>query len=363
LTTFRAQDVAAQAGLANKPDSIANKPDKSDRKSVSLQEARQLRNAPPPYPFGWFVVALCRELGKGEVLTRQFMDREIVIYRTESGVVCAAEAYCPHLGAHLGHGGKVLGEELRCPLHRFRFAVNGSCVYSPTGTPPPAARLGLLEVREIHGAIFVWHGPAGVVPWEIERLDGDDSDWHDLGHSFRRVHNHPQELAENAIDITHLSALHEFGNVRLVEPATFDGPRLRVRYTLTQPTPWKSGVNVEMLIRADGLGFAVNEVEVGHWSMRLFGFTTPVGERETNHYLFVSVRKRGRSLAGKAMWRVIEKAAGPVILHGMISQVKQDESIWNYKKYLRRPAVAEGDGPIHAYRKWASQFYPEGADW
>lgn len=356
MTTFKAQGAEAPSGLANRPDNTA-------RKSMSLHEARQLQDAPPPYPFGWYVAALCRELGKGKVLTRQFMDREIVIYRTESGVVCAAEAYCPHLGAHLGHGGKVLGEELRCPLHRFRFAVNGSCVYSPTGAPPPAARLGLLEVREIHGAIFVWHGPAGQVPWEIEPLDGDDSDWHNLGHSVRRVHNHPQELAENAIDITHLSALHEFGNVKAVGTPTFDGPRLRARYTLTQPTPWKSGVNVEMLIRADGLGFAVNEVEVGKWSMRLFGFTTPVGERETTHYLCVSVRKRGRSLAGKAMWRAIEKAAGPVILHGMVSQVKQDESIWNYKKYLRRPAVAEGDGPIHAYRKWASQFYPEGAAW
>jgi hypothetical protein len=119
-----------------------------------------------------------------------------------------------------------------------------------------------------------------------------------------------------------------------------------------------------MLIRVDGLGFAVNEVEVpGGWSLRLFGFTTPVGERETTHYLCVSVRKRGRSVAGKAMWRCIEKAAGPVILRGMVGQVKQDESIWNYKKYLRRPAIAEGDGPIHAYRKWASQFYPEGAEW
>jgi nitrite reductase/ring-hydroxylating ferredoxin subunit len=262
LTTFK-----AQAGLANGPDSIADGPDSTDRKSMSLQEARQLQDAPPPYPFGWFVVALRRELGKGEILTRQFMDREIVIYRTESGVVCAAEAYCPHLGAHLGHGGKVLGEELRCPLHRFRFSVNGSCVYSPTGAPPPAARLGLLEVREIQGAIFVWHGPAGQVPWEIEPLGGDDSDWHDLGHSIRRVHNHPQELAENSIDITHLSALHEFGNVQAVGPPVFDGPRLRARYTLTQPTPWKSGVKVEMLIRVDGLGFAVNEVEVGSWSL------------------------------------------------------------------------------------------------
>jgi nitrite reductase/ring-hydroxylating ferredoxin subunit len=290
------------------------------------------------------------------------MDREIVVYRTASGVACAIEAYCPHLGAHLGHGGKVLGEELRCPLHRFRFAVNGSCVYSPSGAPPPAARLGLLEVREIQGAVFVWHGPPGQLPWEIEPL-GDDSGWHHLGHTVRRVHNHPQELAENSIDLTHLSALHEFRNVQMVGPPNFDGPRLRVDYTLTQPTPWKSGVDVKMRIRVDGLGFAVNEVETMGFSLRLFGLTTPVGERDTIHYLFVSVRKRGRSLAGRAMWRSIEKALGPIILRGMVNQVRQDESVWTHKKYLRRPAIAEGDGPIHAYRRWASQFYPEGAAW
>jgi phenylpropionate dioxygenase-like ring-hydroxylating dioxygenase large terminal subunit len=55
----------------------------------------------------------------GEVLTRQFMDREIVMYRTKSGLARAIEAYCPHLGAHLGHGGKVLGDELHCPFHAF----------------------------------------------------------------------------------------------------------------------------------------------------------------------------------------------------------------------------------------------------
>lgn len=48
---------------------------------------------------------------------------------------------------------------------------------------------------------------------------------------------------------------------------TFDGPRLRVGHTLTQPTPWGAGVKVDTLIR------------VG-WSLRLFGFTKPVGERD-----------------------------------------------------------------------------------
>ncbi|WP_425436809.1 Rieske 2Fe-2S domain-containing protein [Mycobacterium rhizamassiliense] len=41
------------------------------------------------------------------------------MYRTKSGLARAIEAYCPHLGAHLGHGGKVLGDELHCPFHAF----------------------------------------------------------------------------------------------------------------------------------------------------------------------------------------------------------------------------------------------------
>jgi 3-Ketosteroid 9alpha-hydroxylase C-terminal domain len=55
--------------------------------------------------------------------------------------------------------------------------------------------------------------------------------------------------------------------------------------------------------------------------------------------------------------------SGRFILRGLVGQLKQDDPVWVNKKYLRRPAIAEGDGPIHAYRRWASQFYPEGAAW
>jgi nitrite reductase/ring-hydroxylating ferredoxin subunit len=330
-------------------------------RSPSLEEARLLCDAPPPFPFGWFAVALCRELRAGAVLTRRFMDREIVVFRTESGTVCAVEAYCPHLGAHLGHGGEVCGEELRCPFHGFRFSVKGSCVYSPSGAPPPAARLGLLEVREIYGAILVWHGPDGQAPWEIEPL-GDESEWRKVGHRVRHVHGHPQELVENSIDIAHLSTLHGLRNAQLVGPPIFDGPRVRVDYTYSRLTPWTSHVD-KMRIRIDGLGFVVDEVDIRGFSLRFFALWTPVGERDTIQYLLVSVRKRGRSLPGKAFWCGVEKMSGPLILRGFVDQIKQDEPVWANKKYLRRPAIADGDGPIHAYRRWASQFYPEGAAW
>jgi nitrite reductase/ring-hydroxylating ferredoxin subunit len=347
-------DEAAEGRLAHRQRATASKD--------ALHATRQLRDSPPAFPFGWFAVAFSRQLPSGGILTCRFMDREIVLFRTGSGSACAIEAYCPHMGAHFGHGGKVEGEELRCPFHGFRFAVSGSCVYSPFGAPPPAARLGLLELREICGVIFIWHGPPGQVPWELE-LPDEESEWHRLRHWTTILRSHPQEIAENGVDIGHLSVLHGFENLKLIEPLTVDGPRLRIGYGFTQPVPLRSSVDVEMRIRIDGLGFTLAQTEVpGGWAVRMLTLATPVGERETLLHFCVALRRRGRGAVSKALWSWLEPVVGRGVLRGAISQLARDERIWSNKKYLRRPAIAAGDGPIPAYRQWATQFYPEGAD-
>jgi hypothetical protein len=40
----------------------------------------------------------------------------------------------------------------------------------------------------------------------------------------------------------------------------------------------------------------------------------------------------------------------------------EDAEIWEHKAYVPRPALADNDGPIMKFRKWASQFYAEGID-
>ena len=97
------------------------------------------------------------------------MGQEIVLFRTRGGSVAAVDAYSAHLGAHLGYGGTVEGECIRCPFHGFQYRTDGQCTLVPYGTKaPPLAKLRTLPLRERHGLILAYHDGDGLQPsWEI----------------------------------------------------------------------------------------------------------------------------------------------------------------------------------------------------
>src|SRR5688572_14341605 len=70
-----------------------------------------------PNPVGWFVVAYSDELPVRGVLPLSYFGTELVLFRDETGAAHVLDAHCPHLGAHLGHGGVVAGGSIRCPFH------------------------------------------------------------------------------------------------------------------------------------------------------------------------------------------------------------------------------------------------------
>jgi nitrite reductase/ring-hydroxylating ferredoxin subunit len=355
VTTFKPSGETAEVGAVDQQHGASFK-------THSPAAMREFRDVPPPYPFGWFGVAFTRKLKRGRVLACRFMDREIVVYRTKSGKACATEAYCPHMGAHLGHGGKVEGEELRCPFHGFRFSVDGSCVHTPFGAPPPAARLGRLEIREAWGVIFVWHGPPGQAPWELD-LPDDELNWRPMRHWTMNLRSHPQEITENGIDIRHFPVLHEVTKFKVIDPLTANGPQMSMRYSFTWPAPCTPGFHVDLRVRIDGLGVSLVEEKVfGGWTVRQLTLKTPIGERETLLHYCATVNRRGRNAFTRALWSCVEPLAVRGVLYAPYSQLSRDRKVWDNKKYLRRPAIAGDDSPIPEYRRWSAQFYPEGAD-
>lgn len=72
------------------------------------------------------------ELKKGDVKNQKLCGRHVVIFRGEDGKPYCLDAYCAHMGANLGEGGKVKHERcIECPFHGWTFdGATGKCVNS-----------------------------------------------------------------------------------------------------------------------------------------------------------------------------------------------------------------------------------------
>ena len=93
----------------------------------------------PAYPNGWFAVSSSDEVKSGEVKPLDYFGNPLVVYRTEAGEARVIDAHCPHLGAHLGFGGAVVGETVRCPFHHWCFGADGEVRRHPLCPAHPAA--------------------------------------------------------------------------------------------------------------------------------------------------------------------------------------------------------------------------------
>jgi hypothetical protein len=92
--------------------------------------------------------------------------------------------------------------------------------------------------------------------------------------------------------------------------------------------------------------------------LRHFVFATPTTAGNIDLRLGVSGHvPGGRSVAGLIARRAFADALARIVSVMYKHDVGQDCRIWESKRYLPRPALAEGDGPLGAYRRWASQFY------
>jgi phenylpropionate dioxygenase-like ring-hydroxylating dioxygenase large terminal subunit len=81
-------------------------------------------------------------------------DVDLVIWRTESGQACVMEARCPHQWSHFAADGVVLGEELICQAHFWRFDTDGTGVkVAMNGRRDVKAPTNVYPSQEIDGRI------------------------------------------------------------------------------------------------------------------------------------------------------------------------------------------------------------------
>src|SRR5690242_16476858 len=67
-----------------------------------IVEPRRTDRYPMPLPNSWFFVCTSADLPRGALRSLRFCGHDVVAFRGEDGKARVVEAYCPHLGAHLG---------------------------------------------------------------------------------------------------------------------------------------------------------------------------------------------------------------------------------------------------------------------
>jgi len=330
----------------------------------------QYPSTPPPFPTGWYCLGASRELRPGQIVNRRFMGNDVVVFRTRGGEPCVMDAYCPHLGAHLGKGGDVCDETIRCPFHHFTFATDGHCTATGYGTPPPPSAIARTwPVRDVNGLLLAFHSLADEAPqWEIPQLDWSDytpvriKQW-----SFR---GHPQETSENSVDLGHFTVIHGYHNVQTIRPAETDGPYLSAKYGMERHTvlgPWtvhKSTVEFEPHVY--GFGYSLVDVFVKELGVRTrqFVLSTPTDEEQIEFRIGLSVKRPTKEEPWRGGLQLLPRAISlplieQFIFRGYTHDVHQDFPMWQNKRYVVPPALAQGDGPVGVFRRWAKQFYDD----
>ncbi|PIF75321.1 phenylpropionate dioxygenase-like ring-hydroxylating dioxygenase large terminal subunit [Variovorax sp. 54] len=353
LTPFTI-DTLFQAGGGSAPD-------------IPVQCAAQARTGPQqfrstvgeerrvlPYAEGWFLGCFADELKPGQIRTIPFMGQELVLYRTLAGLVRVVEPHCPHLGAHLGHGGKVDGEHLVCPLHGLAYGPDGGCVRTGAGDRPPRAALTARHAREVNGAILVWVNHAGLPPtWEVPV--------HDFGigsptlYIRQEMDGQAHDAVENSADVAHFSWVHGLTDTHM--SYRIDGNLFEVSLSAR----WKGKRFCGTFLNY-GVGCAAGLFDMPDLGVRLnsiayFVQTAPLKWRmDVANQLSIARVNRWPPMLRNLVYRLLASPAN----FWLTWFVKPDYAIWNAKHFVPHPKLTASDKTVISHRRWASRFYPGG---
>jgi len=180
----------------------------------------------------WYALLPSRKLKRGMAQSVTLLDRKIALYRGENGQVRALDARCPHLGTDLGQG-CVVGNELQCAFHHWKFGDDGKCSHIPYMEDiPKSAKTFSYPCQEKYGFIWIFNGenPTFDIPF-FESWKMEDLEYIALPPS--KLNCHPHLISSNGLDIDHMKTLHNMQFVEEPEVEKFDHYRIQTRFKIS----------------------------------------------------------------------------------------------------------------------------------
>jgi len=339
---------------------------KSKKPNLDSQfEKERAKDYPPAFPNGWFNLCASNEVAKGKVIEINAFNEKLAVFRTQSGKISVIDAYCPHLGANLTDG-CVKGERLICPFHGWQFNTTGACVkipYSEEGENIHHKTNKKWIIKENWGLIMVWYHSNNELPtWEPEGYLPQLNDYKFYGSKKQVLNIHLQDFFENGADFAHFSVVHKFLTIPFVNKWVHikhktdirfgEGNESHMAFFYDAPEIIKTKDNT-VVEGSEGRG------DVTYFGAGILAFVfktniadpiiiktfTPIGNLKVRMSDYIYAPKGSFKLGVKL---VVKEAS---------AQFNDDIKIWERKKFLTKPMLVQGDGPIMNMRKWYQQFY------
>ncbi|XP_077331805.1 cholesterol 7-desaturase nvd-like [Lithobates pipiens] len=354
-------------------------PERGRDKAHTANQVRRRRkrgDLPPVYPNGWYQLLDSHRLERATVHNLTVCGEQVAVYRTACGSVYVVDAYCPHLGANLAVGGRVVGDCIECPFHGWQFrGKDGKCTKIPYAEKVPEfAKIKTWPSCEVNGMVFVWYHCDRIEPtWTIpEQEEITSKEWVYRGRTEHHVNAHIEEIPENAADIAHLAFLHE--------PSILSGIDLRytkskvwefLRHTWkvqweSEPAPNKhcSKMTLKHASLVFGRHFSLLDVDVvarqvGPGIVFLTFKHSFLGQGIILHCVTPEeplLQKVSHSIYYQ---KNIPAIVPRFILMAECTQFERDVMVWNNKKYISKPLLVKEDSAIAKHRRWYSQFYSD----
>ncbi len=317
-------------------------------------------------PTGWFQLGWSTDLAVGDVKPLRYFGQHLVAYRTGSGRLVVLNAYCEHLGAHLGHGGSVDGEDIQCPFHGWQWSPEGrnTCIPYQKATNR-VRKIGTWATAERDGVMYIWHDANGGEPlYEVPSIfdlfsgSGSVDDYHGLGEGGRyetaELPIHPQYAAENGVDFAHFKYVHRADEIPTVVNREFGEYDFKTELALNFKRRGADGEFETVVGRTRasllGLGLGFSHAD-GVGAICSLTAVTPVDDELSILRFSTWASKED----GEDESRVLKRQ------RNAIRQVQADIAIWEHQRYTQPPGLATAEAAgFRAIRKWARRFYPEG---
>ena len=352
----------------------------NNKRFIALRKAKG--HFPPPYPLGWYFLCYSNELMKDDILSFDILDINIVVFRNSEYKASAVNAFCPHLGTHLGSG-RMDNGCIVCPYHEWTFDGCGNNVNIPYCTRAIENYSSRIHTKawtckEERGMIFLWHGDKQLFDLPIQS-ELDLRYKKVCSSRFQDWNMHIMEPSQNTADWYHFNTVHSW----LAQNHYAKNKLIRVKHSIQ--SEYGKAEYAHRIITRETLdaihfsptimGYRICDIRFPKWicssiktQVELYGpslvifkvFIKGVGNVRsvmTFTPLDDFLQKSYITSFSDINNPVLRYVIGCGLMHLTKSTVNQDREVWENKIHVSPRNLVGGDGTFAGYNKWLKQFY------